>query len=74
MKIRTLTIRSHNLDAEVIMKLNRVIRGTVNYFAQLPPRTTKLLGPLSSCQRTLVALPYWGNLSGAARCGKAARR
>jgi retron-type reverse transcriptase len=33
MKIRTLTIRSHNLDAEVILKLNRVIRGTVNYFA-----------------------------------------
>jgi len=32
-KIRTLTKRSHNLDSEVIMKLNRVIRGTVNYFA-----------------------------------------
>ena len=31
-KIRTLTKRSHNLDAEVIKKLNRVIRGTVNYF------------------------------------------
>ena len=38
MKIRTLTIRSHNLDAEVILKLNRVIRGTVNYFA--PPFAT----------------------------------
>jgi group II intron reverse transcriptase/maturase len=33
MKIRALTKRSHNLDAEVIKKLNRVIRGTVNYFA-----------------------------------------
>lgn len=33
MKIRTLTKRSHNLGAEVIKKLNRVIRGTVNYFA-----------------------------------------
>ena len=32
-KIRSLTMRSHNLDAEVIMKLNRVIRGTTNYFA-----------------------------------------
>lgn len=32
-KIRVLTKRSHNLDAEVIKKLNRVIRGTVNYFA-----------------------------------------
>jgi RNA-directed DNA polymerase len=33
MKIRMLTTRSHNLEAEVIKKLNRVIRGTVNYFA-----------------------------------------
>lgn len=30
--IRTITTRSHNLDQEVIKKLNRVIRGTVNYF------------------------------------------
>lgn len=30
--IRKLTIRSHNLEKEVIEKLNRVIRGTVNYF------------------------------------------
>lgn len=30
--IRRLTIRSHNLDKTVIEKLNRVIRGTVNYF------------------------------------------
>ncbi|MCP4545124.1 MAG: group II intron reverse transcriptase/maturase [bacterium] len=32
MSIRKLTKRSHNLDAEVVVKLNRVIRGTVNYF------------------------------------------
>lgn len=32
-KVRKLTIRSHNLDHEVIEKLNRVIRGTANYFA-----------------------------------------
>lgn len=32
-KIRRLTPRSHNLDAEVIEKLNAVIRGTANYFA-----------------------------------------
>lgn len=32
-KIRELTVRKHNLDARVIMKLNRVIRGTANYFA-----------------------------------------
>ena len=35
MKIRKLTRRSHNLDAEVIDRLNRVIRGTVNFFS--PP-------------------------------------
>ena len=33
MKSKALTRRSHNLDAEVIMKVNRVIRGTVRYFA-----------------------------------------
>ena len=32
-KIRELTVRKHNLDEEVIVKLNRVIRGTANYFA-----------------------------------------
>ncbi len=31
-KIREITTRSHNLDVGVIEKLNRVIRGTVNYF------------------------------------------
>lgn len=33
MKVRELTRRCHNLDARVIEKLNRVIRGTANYFA-----------------------------------------
>jgi hypothetical protein len=32
-KVRDLTIRSHNLDAQVIVQLNRVIRGTAQYFA-----------------------------------------
>jgi hypothetical protein len=32
-KIRELTVRKRNMDAEVITKLNRVIRGTANYFA-----------------------------------------
>lgn len=36
--VRKLTIRSRNLDAKAIEKLNQVIRGTVNYFAQ--PFTT----------------------------------
>jgi hypothetical protein len=32
-KIRELTPRHENLDEQVIVKLNRVIRGTANYFA-----------------------------------------
>jgi RNA-directed DNA polymerase len=32
-KIRELTHRSHNLDQEVVRKVNAVIRGTANYFA-----------------------------------------
>ena len=31
-KVRELTVRSHNLDAQLIEKLNRVIQGTANYF------------------------------------------
>jgi RNA-directed DNA polymerase len=31
-KVKEITKRSHNLDEEVINKLNRIIRGTVNYF------------------------------------------
>ena len=31
-KIKQLTIRSHNLNPEVIKKINQVIRGTANYF------------------------------------------
>jgi len=31
-KIRELTPRSHNLDAQVVKKVNAVIRGTANYF------------------------------------------
>lgn len=37
-KVRELTVRHCNLDHEVIVKLNRVIRGTANYFA--PPWST----------------------------------
>ena len=32
-KVRELTVRHHNLDAEAIAKLNQVIRGTALYFA-----------------------------------------
>ncbi len=38
--VRKITIRSRNLDAKVIEKLNQVIRGTVNYFAT--PFTTTI--------------------------------
>lgn len=31
-RIRDITTRSHNLNQEIVEKLNRVIRGTVNYF------------------------------------------
>jgi RNA-directed DNA polymerase len=32
-KIRELTLRHHNLDQDVVMKVNQVVRGTANYFA-----------------------------------------
>jgi group II intron reverse transcriptase/maturase len=32
-KIRELTVRHHNLDREVVVKVNQVVRGTANYFA-----------------------------------------
>jgi RNA-directed DNA polymerase len=48
-KIRELTPRHHNLDQQVITKLNRVIRGTANYFA-----TT-----FSSCGDRFRGLDRW---------------
>jgi len=39
-KIKAITCRSHNLDVEVVVDLNRVIRGTVRYFCT--PFTTGL--------------------------------
>jgi hypothetical protein len=32
-KVREITKRSYNLDAELITRLNQVVRGTANYFA-----------------------------------------
>lgn len=32
-KVRDITVRHHNFDMQVVVKLNRVIRGTANYFA-----------------------------------------
>ena len=48
-KIRTLTRRHHNLEAAVIVELNRVIRGTANYFAT----------PWSHCGDLYRSLDRW---------------
>lgn len=48
-KVQGLTRRSHNLDAEVIEKLNSVIRGTANYFA----------APWSACGDMYRTLDRW---------------
>lgn len=47
--IREITTRSHNLEKEVIEKLNRVIRGTVNYFG----------ATFSTMKTTFRALDKW---------------
>lgn len=47
-KVRELTRRSHNLDAKAIGKLNRVLRGTANYFARI-----------ATCQKQLRHLDAW---------------
>ena len=61
-KVRELTRRKHNLDADVIVKLNRVIRGTANYFA------TKF----STCVRLFRALDKWIRMR--VRCMKRKRK
>ena len=61
-KIRGLTQRSHNLDATVIEKLNRVIRGTANYFAT----------PWSNCGDTYRNLDPWIRMR--LRCMKTKRK
>ena len=47
-KSKALTRRSHNLDAEVVMQVNRVIRGTVRYFATA---FTSCLGQFNALDR-----------------------
>jgi len=48
-KVRELTVRKQNLDAEVILKLNRVIRGTAHYFAT----------SFSTCRERFHKLDSW---------------
>lgn len=61
-KIRRITQRSHNLDAEVIKQLNRVIRGTANYFAT----------PWSHCGDAYRTLDRWIRMR--LRCMKLKRK
>jgi len=61
-KIRALTVRKRNLDAEVIKRVNQVIRGTANYF-----------GPWFSTNRTLFdQLDKWIRMR--LRCMKKKRK
>lgn len=48
-KVRELTVRKRNLDQEAVTKLNRVIRGTANYFAT----------SFSTCRWTFQKLDSW---------------
>lgn len=61
-KVRRITRRCHNLDAEMIEKLNRVIRGTANYFAT----------PWSHCGDAYRNLDRWIRMR--LRCMKVKRK
>jgi len=61
-KIRGLTIRKHNLDVEVIKKLNPVIRGTANYFS----------AEFSTCRWSFQKLDSWIRMR--LRCMKKKRK
>lgn len=61
-KVRRITRRSHNLDAEMIEQLNRVIRGTANYFAT----------PWSHCGDMYRSLDRWIRMR--LRCMKVKRK
>jgi group II intron reverse transcriptase/maturase len=61
-KVRELTVRHHNLDQKAIEKLNRVIRGTANYFAT----------GFSTCRWTFQKLDSWIRMR--LRCMKLKRK
>lgn len=52
--IKELTRRSSNLDAEVITKLNRVLRGTVNYFCKSYTQTLHYFSQLDQWIRSRI--------------------
>lgn len=53
-KVRTITTRCHNLDQKLIMELNQVIRGTVNYFATPFTKVKKVFQDLDSWIRKRI--------------------
>ena len=61
-KVRELTQRHRNLDADLVKKLNRVIRGTANYFA----------APFARCYKQFEALDEWIRMR--LRCMKTGRK
>ncbi len=61
-KIRELTVRKYNLDSNVVERLNRVIRGTANYFAT----------DFSTCRWRFQKLDSWIRMR--LRCMKVKRK
>lgn len=61
-KVRELTQRHRNLDADLVTKLNRVIRGTANYFA----------APFTRCYKRFEAMDEWIRMR--LRCMKTGRK
>jgi group II intron reverse transcriptase/maturase len=61
-KVRELTQRHRNLDADLVKKLNRVIRGTANYFA----------APFARCYKRFEAMDEWIRMR--LRCMKTGRK
>lgn len=58
-KVRAVTVRKHNLEAKVIVKLNRIIRGTANYFVAPFANSTELTRHLDRWVRMrLRAMKY----------------
>lgn len=55
-RIRELTIRSHNLDARVVQRVNRVIRGVANYFATDFSTVTKQFRYLDEWMRKRIRM------------------
>ena len=61
-KVRQLTVRKHNMDKTAIEKLNRVIRGTANYFS----------ASFSTCRWSFQKLDSWIRMR--LRCMKKKRK